>query len=160
MEEIVTLLVETKYGDSQEFDFLLSSVEDRPLLGIEACEALNLVKRVERTPQSLEVSVVQTTDMPTDKQEFLAKFNDIFSGLGQFKQTVKITVDPKIPCGMSPPSPPRRYNFSIAERLKGKLETLEHQGIVAKATNEIPKFVSLGILLYSNAIKSGTKVSW
>ncbi|KAK3919733.1 hypothetical protein KUF71_008860, partial [Frankliniella fusca] len=40
-------------------------------------------------------------------------------------QTVKIVTDPTIPGSMSPP---RRYNFYVIEKHKGKLESLENSG--------------------------------
>ena len=137
---LVTFIVETKYGRKMKCDFLLSTVEPRPILGIEACEGLDLVKRVEHSIQNvMAITTPELTELPASKDSFLKKYEKLFTGLGEFKQTIKIIVDPKVVPGMCPP---RRYHFSIISRLKTKLDSLEKTKIVAKVTTEIPKFVS------------------
>ncbi|KAE8740131.1 hypothetical protein FOCC_FOCC014367, partial [Frankliniella occidentalis] len=119
--------VQTKYGVGMEIQFEVSKSVRRPLLGIEACFDLNLLKRVN---QPVEFSLV-TTDfvVQESKDEFIAKNRDVFEGLGQFKQTIHLAVDKDVAPGMCPP---RRYSFAIADRLKAKLDSLASQGIIAK----------------------------
>ncbi|KAE8738380.1 hypothetical protein FOCC_FOCC016142 [Frankliniella occidentalis] len=130
-EGTVKLLTETKAGAIIVTEYILSSVDDRPILGIEDCERLNLIKRIH--------SVDSGSGLPESKDEFIKLYSEVFTGLGQFKQTVKILIDPSVKPGMCPP---RRYNYSITERLKPKLNELEQNGIIAKVTDVIPKFVS------------------
>lgn len=132
IEGSVNLLTEARHGDSMVCEFLITKAEDRPILGIEACEQLNLVKRVIHT---LQVSKT----LPESKKDFIQKYEELFSGLGKFRQTVKIEVDPNAPTGMCPP---RRYSFSINQRLEGKLKSLESRGVIAKVTDKLPKFIS------------------
>lgn len=108
----------------------------RPILGVEACYLLDLVRKVEHPVYAIQKKV---KSLPSSKEDFIKVYKEVFTGLGKFKQTVKITVDPKAPAGMCPP---RRYNFAITERLKGKLDSLELLGVVAKVTGQMPKFVS------------------
>ncbi|KAK3931915.1 tRNA dimethylallyltransferase [Frankliniella fusca] len=83
--------VETKLGVAINVQFEVSKACRRPLLGIEACFDLNLLKRVTRP---LEVSLV-TTDVlvQESKDEFITKNRDVFEGLGQFKQTIHLDVN-------------------------------------------------------------------
>ena len=131
-EGSVKVITETQHGERRMCEFLISKAECRPILGIEDCARLNLVKRVVN-------EVVITKLLPDAKEDFIKMYESLFTGLGKFKQTVKITVDPKAPAGMCPP---RRYSYSITERLKGKLEALESIGVVAKVTDQMPKFIS------------------
>ncbi|KAE8739942.1 hypothetical protein FOCC_FOCC014553, partial [Frankliniella occidentalis] len=118
-------------------DFLLSRKHTRPLLGIEDCEKLQLIQRVQHPKVHIHTTVLEF--LPRTKEEFLKRHIDVFTGVGTFKTTVKINTDPRVPNIMSPP---RRYNFYIIERLKGKLEALEKNGVITKVTDEIPKFIS------------------
>ena len=139
VEGEIKFLIEAKHGDSMTSEFLVSKHEDRPILGIEACEELNRVKRVIYGEASVYDCTVQRNILPESKEEFISQFIEVFTGLGKFKQPVKILIDPKVPCGMSPP---RRYGVSITDRLKEHLKILKKDGIVTKVTTEIPKFIS------------------
>ncbi|KAK3916457.1 hypothetical protein KUF71_006231 [Frankliniella fusca] len=133
----VELLVETKYGGKLVCEFLLSTVEPKPLLGIEACEKLNLVIKVQH-PQDVN-SVTVSKFLPESKQDFVKEYMELFTGIGEFQQKVEIVVDPTYQPRMCPA---RRYHFSIIKKLKPKLDDLERTGVIAKVTDEIPKFVS------------------
>jgi len=137
VEATISLLTETKYGGSMHCEFMVTTVDTRPILGIEACDELNLVKRVHHpVVQAVEAEAFA---MPDSKTEFIKMHKEVFTGLGRFTRPVKILVNPDSPRGMCPP---RRYNFSIAERLKAKLDSLEAQGVVAKVTGDMPRFLS------------------
>ena len=131
----IIIPVETKFGSKiEQCEFLLSNVADRPILGIEACELLDLVKRVEH-PTNVNSVEFTTATLPESKEDFIEKYKEVFTGLGEFKQKV----DPNVQPGGCPS---RRYNYSVRTRLKGKLDALESRGIIAKVTGEMPKFVS------------------
>ncbi|XP_052131371.1 uncharacterized protein K02A2.6-like [Frankliniella occidentalis] len=138
-EGSVMLKVETKYGRNMLAKFYISKKGRRAILGIEGCEILDLVKRVEHSVTMIDSVEINSLVLPDSKESFLNKFNEQFTGLGQFKQKVTILVDPTVQPRMCPP---RRYNFSIINRLKDKLDELERRGVVAKITTESPKFVS------------------
>ncbi|KAK3922700.1 Glutamate receptor ionotropic, NMDA 3A [Frankliniella fusca] len=138
-EGTVRLKVETKYGRSMVCKFYIVPKDCKAILNIWACEDLNLVKRVNNTVTHVDSVNMITLVLPDNKEEFLGQFKELFTGLGQFKQKVTIVVDPNVQPRMCPP---RRYNFSIINRLKDKLDNLEQRGVVAKITTESPKFVS------------------
>lgn len=138
----IVIPVETKYGYKiDKCIFYLSAIEDRPILGIEDCEILNLVMRVKQ-PDSKETVysvLVSESRLPKSKEEFVNRYIMLFTGMGEFKQIVKIIIDPCVQPGISHL---RRYNFSINSRLKPALTDLVKRGIIAKVTGEMPKFVS------------------
>ncbi|KAK3916910.1 hypothetical protein KUF71_025976 [Frankliniella fusca] len=90
-EGTVKLLTETKAGAIIVTEYILSSVDDRPILGIEDCERLNLIKRIH--------SVRSGSGLPESKDDFIKLYSEVFTGLGQFKQTVKILIDPSVKPG-------------------------------------------------------------
>lgn len=124
----VKLLTETQYGKQKECEYLISKEERRPLLGIEACSDLNLVKGVEQSIQSIDSITTSSPGVPESKEKFIEKYRDIFDGLGDFGTKVKIVIDPTIRPGGCLSS---RFNFSITSRLKGKLADLEQRGVIA-----------------------------
>ncbi|KAK3928068.1 Gag polyprotein [Frankliniella fusca] len=112
-------LAETKHGAASELEFVVTKSIKRPLLGIEACYDLNLVKRVNHPK---EVSLVMGGNSVSElKDTFIAENRDVFEGLGQFKQTIHLEVNKDSPAGMCPP---RRYSVAIGDRLKVKLDSL------------------------------------
>ena len=137
-EGSVTMLTETKYGNAKHCNYVITKVACRPILGIESCEDLNLVKRVKHPPSEV-CAVTKVSTLPESKEEFVKSNIDVFQGLGQFKQTVRIEVKSDAPTGSCPP---RRYSHAITEKLKVKLDVLEAQGVIEKVTNEMPKFIS------------------
>ncbi|KAK3909739.1 Transposon Tf2-9 polyprotein [Frankliniella fusca] len=125
----VYLLVETQHGAKLICDFLISSVEKRPILGIDACETLNLVVKVKHSVKCSDTAEAHSLELPASKELFVRNYQELFTGLGEFKQTVKIIVDPTVKPGICPP---RRYNFTVVEKLKVKLAQLEREGMIAK----------------------------
>ncbi|KAK3920667.1 tRNA uridine 5-carboxymethylaminomethyl modification enzyme [Frankliniella fusca] len=117
-----TALTRTKYRASTILEYDVAKKVRRPLLGIYACHHLNLVRLVEHpTVASL---VTKQALVGETKENFITKNRDVFERLGQFKQTrfeqtIHFEIDNNIPSGMSPP---RRCSYSIAERLKVKLQ--------------------------------------
>lgn len=126
-EGTVTMLTETKHGEAMVCEYVVTKSAYRPILGIEACDRLNLVKRVVHSPMEVG-AVAEATPLPSLKEEFVQLNKDVFQGLGQFKQVVKIEINKDAPAGMCPP---RRYSQAIADRLKTKLNVLVAQGVVA-----------------------------
>ncbi|KAE8738527.1 hypothetical protein FOCC_FOCC015990, partial [Frankliniella occidentalis] len=113
-------LVETKHGASMVLSFDVATSGTRPLLGIQACHDLNLVRLVSH-PQ-VESLVTKPVLVRKTVDEFVAKNKDVFDGLGQLKQTIHVEVDKDSPAGMCQP---RRYSVAIVDRLKIKLDSLD-----------------------------------
>ncbi|KAE8739912.1 hypothetical protein FOCC_FOCC014576 [Frankliniella occidentalis] len=138
-EGIVRLRIDAQHGSHTYCGFLLTSHEPRPLLGIEACETLGLIKRVKNPEPKVHTVTVGPSALPETKESFVQLFPDIFDGLGEFKNKVHIAVDPNV---IPRACPPRRFNYYIAAKLKTKLEELVSRKIISKVVDEIPTFVS------------------
>ena len=134
-----TALTETQAGAAMELEYLVVGVSKRPILGIQACYDLNLVRRVPHALQIAPVNAAEHITYPASKQEFVKLNAVVFEGHGNFKQKLHLEIDEKIPAGMCPP---RRYSVPIVERLKVKLESLVMQDVIEKVTGPMPKFIS------------------
>lgn len=102
-------------------EFIVVKNEKLPLLGLKSCIELGLVKKVET------VKVIE------NKQEFIIRNKDLFTGIGTFKGKCKISLKPDC-CPVM--RPPRRIPYSIMDKLKTTLMDLEQKGIIVK--NERP----------------------
>nr|XP_049581870.1 uncharacterized protein K02A2.6-like [Syngnathus scovelli]XP_049581871.1 uncharacterized protein K02A2.6-like [Syngnathus scovelli] len=70
----------------------MSSQADKPILGGEACEKLQLVKRME----SLTATAPQQRQPPATKEELLQRYANVLTGLGEFPGVHHIYVDPSV----------------------------------------------------------------
>ncbi|KAL7876961.1 hypothetical protein SRHO_G00036040 [Serrasalmus rhombeus] len=73
-------------------DFHVTSHADKPILGGNACEELQLLKRIE----VLTAKPPQTGPLPATKQELLRRYAEVFTGLGEFPGVHHIHIDPAV----------------------------------------------------------------
>ena len=107
-------------GLTANLPFFVAAVESPPppppILGLSACQKLNLVRRVESVGQ-----------VPLTKEGVVEEFPDVFTGLGCMAGSYHIemddTVEPVI-------HPPRRVLYSLLEKLKKKLQELDEKDII------------------------------
>ena len=120
------------FGMKENLSFFVAAVESPPILGLSACQKLNLVRRV-----------ASVTQAPRTKDEILAEFPDVFTGMGCMGGTYHIelddTVEPVI-------HPPRRVPYSLLEKLKQKLQELEEKNDIQKVNRPTPWVNSLVIV--------------
>ncbi|KAE8737782.1 hypothetical protein FOCC_FOCC016750, partial [Frankliniella occidentalis] len=136
----VDLLVETHHGDKKLYPFQISKIDDRPILGNVACEELNLVRRVQHPERRIHLVNKVPLVLPATKELLLEQYSTLFTGLGEFATKVHIKINPNVQPEMCPP---RRYHFSLVDKLKAKIDSLVQRGIVAPIkNNEVPTFVS------------------
>uniref|UniRef100_A0A1A8IVJ0 Peptidase A2 domain-containing protein n=1 Tax=Nothobranchius kuhntae TaxID=321403 RepID=A0A1A8IVJ0_NOTKU len=89
-EGIVSLECVTSKG-SAVLDFLVSRQADKAILGGQACEELQLVKRVDvLTPKSHKLD-----KLPATKEELVEKYAEVFTGVGEFPGLHHIYIDPE-----------------------------------------------------------------
>lgn len=94
----------------------------KPLLGLPAIRALNLIKRV----NSVQVQPV----------DFKAQYPAVFSGLGKLKQPYKIELETgAVPYALSTP---RRVPLPLREKVKAELERMEDMGVISRVTEPTP----------------------
>ena len=102
-----------------------------PILGLQACEKLALTERTD-CPQEQPKQERPTVDAVTSaffhlsKSDVLEEFHGVFTGLGKFDQYhITIEEEPVIQA-------PRRVPHGLQDRLKEKLDQMEHERIIAK----------------------------
>ena len=95
-------------GMKENMSFFVAAVESPPILGLPACQKLNLVRRV-----------ASVTQAPLTKDEILAEFPDVFTGLGCMGGSYHIELDDTVESVIHPP---RRVPYSLLEKLKQKLQ--------------------------------------
>lgn len=119
-------------GMKENLSFFVAAVKSPPILGLSACQKLNLVRRV-----------ASVTQAPLTKDEILAESPDVFTGLGCMGGTYHIeldnTVEPVI-------HTPRRVPYSLLEKLKQKLQELEEKNDIQKVNRPTPWVNSLVIV--------------
>lgn len=92
-----------------------------PILGLQSCIELNLIKRVETL----------LSENNQEKQQFVERNKDVFEGLGRFpfEYTIKLK-DGAVPTI----KPVRRLPDIIKKKLKPALEKMEKSGVISKVT--------------------------
>lgn len=105
--------------------FVLVETLETPLLGLDACLKLNLIRRMDN------VEINKCYNTYNSLNDLKNKFKTVFEGLGKFPQTHHITIDKSI----SPKIHPiRRVPLALHERLRNKLSDLEKRGVIRKVT--------------------------
>ena len=85
--ENVLFIVTLQHKDKQfRAQLLIVEKSVQPILGINACEKLNLLKKV----------YVVTSQTENDQESLLAEYDDVFEGLGCLPREHKICTDDKI----------------------------------------------------------------
>lgn len=97
-------------------------------MGRETCRKIEIIKPTKEVKENLYTKETNAKE----KNEFIKKNIDIFTGLGEFPKKYSITVDPNV---KPVANPPRRVPKTIEARLKQALEELEKEGIISKNEN-------------------------
>lgn len=105
--------------------FYVTKHSQMPILSREACELLQLVKKVET------LDPTPKRPAPASKEELVAMYPSVFEGLGQFPGEHHIYVNPDVPpvihgC--------RKIPLAVMDRLKRTLNQLLETGVIAKVT--------------------------
>lgn len=91
----------------------------KPILGLQACEKLNLVKRV----------YVVSSQPANDHDSLMEEYRDCFEGLGCLPGEHKIQVDESVTPVVHPC---RKIPFKLREKLKEELARMEKLGVIKK----------------------------
>ena len=122
-------------------EFVIVKTKTQPLLGLNTCIELQLIKRAE------EISV--NDENKSERDDFIKRNKDVFSGIGNFKDKLRITLKED---AKPVARPPRRVPLSIRSRLKEKLCELERKKKIEKV-NELSDWVS-NIVVVEKTYKS------
>ena len=115
----------TALGKTQALKFVLTKTKAPPILGLHACTALGLIRRGDCNDSVPVETVTELLTLDSIKSEF----KDVFEGLGRFPDPYKISIKPEVEPVIQPP---RRVPMNLHVRLRGKLDEMERDGIIAK----------------------------
>lgn len=101
-----------------------------PLLGLEACEKLGLIKRIYAVRQS-------------EKEMFIKSNLDVFQGMGCFVQYLDIQVKPN---SIPVVKPAGRIPLSLCTRVKEELQKMVEKGIIEQVDGPIERASNLVIV--------------
>lgn len=107
----------TKNNLKHHVMFIVADIDASPILGLETCTKLNLIKKI--------------CQINTSKLDFLSKFKDCFGELGKLPGTHHITMDPKIKPVINPP---RNIPFALKKKLKEELKRMTELGVITPVT--------------------------
>ena len=128
-----------------------------PILGLQACEKLGLIEQTDCPPEQPKqenpaVDAVTSTSYHLTKEAFLEEFHDVVTDMGKFHRyhnTIEEGNEPFI-------QPPRRVPQGLQDRLKEKLDQMEHGRIIAK-TDKPMDWVNSFVIVEK---KDGSFRSW
>ncbi|XP_072897951.1 uncharacterized protein [Hemitrygon akajei] len=95
------------------------------ILGLSACERLNLVKRV----------LVLDSDTESEYSDLMKEYEDLFKGLGCLPGEHMIKIDNTVPLVVHPC---RKVLFALCDQLKTELDRMEQLEVIKKAPGPIP----------------------
>lgn len=114
--------VSCKYKDkTYRIKFIITSTKAENVLGLEACQRMNLIQRIQAM-QKLESS----------EGELLTEFNDVFNGIGCLKKEYHIEIDPDV---KPVHNYARKIPLALQERVKTELQRMENMKIIEKQTD-------------------------
>lgn len=94
-------------------EFQVIDARAKPILGLNGCESLNLVQRIDIV----------------ENDEILSSFSDVFEGLGCMKDSYKIKIDPTVPPVIHPS---RKVPAALRNSLLKELERMEREKVIEK----------------------------
>lgn len=107
----------------KKFKFLVTTLASCPILGLQACKELGLIKRLN---QIKELNSCSSTETP---EQVINEFADVFTGIGRLKRTVKIKLkDNYIPHVAAP----RKIPLALHNKVKKELQRMVETGIICK----------------------------
>ena len=98
-------------GKPHPDEFQIIEHSATPVIGVQTCHELNLVKRFSSVDTKGEEN--RSSDTNQDVKEIFQKYEDVFNGIGCFEGTYQIKINPTV----SPVvHPPRKIPFTQRER--------------------------------------------
>lgn len=117
--------------------FIVVPKKVQAILGLNACERLNLVKRV----------LVIESEGDTDYDELRKEYNDLFQGLGCLSGEHTIRVNKSVPPVINPC---RKVPFALQKPLKAELDRMESLNVIEKIDEPTEWVSSLVIVAKKN----------
>ena len=95
--------------------FIVTDTESPPLLGLQTCQKLNIIKRI---------WAVNTSD-----PNLMAEYKDVFGEIGCLQGEYHIITDPEVKPVIHPP---RKIPISMMDKLKAELERMKQLDVIDK----------------------------
>lgn len=118
--KITLLCLNEKLGRKLPIDFEVVEKGLQPILGVDACVTLSLVKRIDR---------IESMPMPETKEEFVIQNSDIFEGLGKMPGKCHIVLKPDSTPNLKYK---KRIPASLIYRLKQQVTTMVKDGVLSR----------------------------
>jgi hypothetical protein len=109
---------------------LIVDMSVKPILGLQACQRLNLVKRV----------FVVSSKPANDHDSLMEEYSDCFEGLGCLPGEYKIQVDENVPPVVRPC---RKIPFKLRGKLTEELTRMEKLGVIKKIGSWVSSLVAV-----------------
>ena len=110
--------------------FLVISLNWSPILGLESCEELGLIQRLN--------NIKSRNNSYKNPDELASQFFDVFTGIGCLNCTVKIKLkEIYIPHT----AVPRKITFSLHDKIKHELQCMIESGIITKV-DKLTKWIN------------------
>lgn len=139
-------------GDQFNIDFYVTERE-QPILGIDACQRLNMLRIVEENICEMHDSALSSTASLTSADIF-SRYTDLFDGsLGCIEGEVHLEVDPNVPLVQMPL---RRLPVALRDQVKTELDKLVANDVIAPVT-EPTSWVS-ALLVVQKAEGKGVRI--
>ncbi|XP_064463440.1 uncharacterized protein K02A2.6-like [Ornithodoros turicata] len=122
-----TVLSCTANGLTCPVTFLVVDLSSSPILGLQACQMFNLLKRV----CEVKGEVARHESIRETPEQVVEEYEDVFQGVGRLPGTHKIILKEDVKPSISPP---RKVPLALEEKLKLELERMERDGVIARVT--------------------------
>lgn len=121
IQPLGTTTLEARINEKKQLlEFYIVDIRAPTIIGLISCCNLKILQRIDSFTADPGVNTVN---------KLLDEFGDVFEGIGQLSREHHISVDPTIQPVIHPP---RRVPLALQPRLKSKLESLVHSGIIEK----------------------------
>lgn len=103
--------------------FLVTSLDSCPILGLNACKELKLIRRLNLISENF-----RKTDSP---QKIIEEYSDVFTGCGRLNRTVSIKLKPN---SVPKVAAPRKVPLALHSKVKEELNRMVENGIISKVS--------------------------
>ncbi|KAK3087333.1 hypothetical protein FSP39_004790 [Pinctada imbricata] len=134
-----TLITAEYKGKIYPLEFYIVHGNAVPVLGLQACKELDLIKRVE---------TVDGSCLSTEK--IVDKYADVFEGIGRLKGKHHIHIDKSVKPVVHPP---RRVPYKMQEKLKTELKHMESLDVIERVTEPSEWVNSMVIVEKPNRVR-------
>lgn len=113
----------TKKNVKRNLCFVVTSINSKTIIGLEACEQLQLIQRINEIVPNKSTAKIETPE------SILEEFNDVFEGRGNLKRPVKIVLREN---AVPHVAAARKIPIALHDKVRNELDQMVLEGILAK----------------------------